>query len=586
MALDHQNAQVSRWKLVILAVTLSLSLMVLTILDSSRTLENKSLMVAALVLLGILIFLAAYLLLQTRQLRTAGTAAPAIDRPSDATTRLILLALTLLAGALRLYDLGQESMWVDEVWTATWAEQPLRSVLQTANPLAYLVAHFTLLIGRSEFALRFAPALAGIAVIPATYLLGRTLYGRKEGLTAAALMGISMYAIERSQELRFYPWLMLFSTLTLHFLLRGLEQRRWLDWAAFALVTALNLYTHPFAFFVLASEGLYTLWFLAKTCLPAEDGERIPVMHRVRAYLRQLMAPAAAMAVALIAFLPMLSLSLSFNNSLWVVSAGRTQHLPLGMSSASWLSWPVAFGTYGMLADYLNLRSVPFLVYLELAIFILGLLSVGRRAAMVLLWFLVPLPIVLATKYWVQPRYFSYFLPMFVIVTAAGLTWLAAAFAPRRREQAILLIALTGLVAMPSLVQLPAYYGKPQEDQWREVTAFVESNYGAGDLVFVTSAYDPTPLPFDWYATVAADKLPRQVFPQGPQKGVLTQLEQLDLLPAATQGHDRVWFVFCYVSEENQALIAEVMQKKYAVVDEWHFVGLDLVLFQDLQGIK
>jgi len=52
-----------------------------------------------------------------------------------------------------------ESLWVDEVWTARWAEQPLGSVVQTANPLAYVVAHFTLLIGRSEFLLRLAPAL-------------------------------------------------------------------------------------------------------------------------------------------------------------------------------------------------------------------------------------------------------------------------------------------------------------------------------------------------------------------------------------------------------------------------------------------
>jgi len=565
-----------------LAVTLSLSLLVLTIVDSARTMENKTTLVAGLAALAILILLAIRLFLQTRQPAGSDRSAVSVDPVSATTAGLILVALTLLSAALRFYDLGRESLWVDEVWTARWAEQPLGSVVQTANPLAYVVAHFTLLIGRSEFLLRLAPALAGIAAIPATYLLGRTLYGRKEGLSAAALMSVSVYAVERSQELRFYPWQMLFSTLTLYLLLRGLEQRRWRDWAAFALVTALNLYNHPFAFFVLGSEGLYILWFLAETCLRAEEGGRSPLRLRVLAYLRQLVAPAAAMAVALVAFLPMLSLSLSFTNTQWVASAERAQHLPLGMGTVSWLSWPVAFGTYGMLADYLNLRSAPFLVYPVAAFFFLGLLSLGRRAILVLVWFLAPLPILLATRYWVQPRYFSYFLPVFLLVTAAGLTWLAAAITPRQRgwQQAAVLIALTGLAAMPSLIQLPGYYREPQEDQWREVTALVESSYQAGDLVLVSSAYDPTPLPYDWYSTVPADKLPRQVFPQEPQKGVLTQVEQLELLPGVTEGYERVWFVFCYVSEENQALIAEVMQRRYGGVKEWKFVGLDVMLFE------
>ncbi len=455
------------------------------------------------------------------------------------------------------------------------------SVLQIANPLAYLAAYFTLPLSRSEFALRFAPALAGVALVPATYLVGRTLYGRKEGLVAAALITVSVYAIEHSQEVRFYSWQMLFSMLTLYFLLRGLEGGRWYNWAGFALTTALNLYSHPFAVFALASEGLYTLWFLISDTLVAGSGADVPPATRLRTLFRRSIAPAAAALAALIAFLPMLSLLLGFNNSLWVSGGGRAQHLPLGMENVSWLSWPVAFGTYGMLAEYLNFRSIPFLVYPMLAIFFLGLLSERRRLPLILAWFLVPLPILLLTKYWLQPRYLSYFLPVFLVVTAKGVAWLAAAVTPRHRKETIALVALTGLVVLPNLLQLPAYYAEPQEDQWREVTSFVESNHHAGDLVLISSAYDPTPLPFEWYSTTPASALPRQVYPQEPVPGVLTHLEQLDLLPATTQGHERVWFVFCYVSQENQALIAEVMQKEYRAVDQWRFVGLDLVLFEE-----
>jgi hypothetical protein len=361
-------------------------------------------------------------------------------------------------------------------------------------------------------------------------------------------------------------------------LLRGLEGGRWHDWAGFALTTALNLYSHPFAVFVLASEGLYTLWFLVTETLQA--GENASPGDKLRTFFHRSIAPGAAALAALVAFLPMWSLLFLFNNSLWVAGGERAQHLPLGMENVSWLSWPVVFGTYGMLAEYLNLRSVPFLVYPLLAVFFLGLLASRRRALLVLLWFLVPLPILLLTKYWLQPRYLSYFLPVFLVVTARGITWLATAVTPTRRKETIALVALTGLVALPNLIQLPSYYAEPQEDQWREVTAFVESNHQAGDLVLISSAYDPTPLPFEWYSATPSGVLPRQVFPEEPVKGVLTDFEQLDLLPATTEGHERVWFVFCYVRQDNQMLISEVMQEKYRIADRWQFVGLDLVLFE------
>jgi len=202
--LDHRHAHLARWKLVVLAVTLALSLLVLTILDSAASLENTGLVIVALVLLGVLGFISLRLFLQTRRSGTRGMPASTLDRAPAPRARPILIALTIIAAALRLYDLGRESLWVDEVWTAQWATQSLGTVLQTANPLAYVVAHFTLLVGRSEFALRFAPALAGIALVPATYLLGRTLHGRKSGLVAAGLTAVSLYAIEHSQEVRFY----------------------------------------------------------------------------------------------------------------------------------------------------------------------------------------------------------------------------------------------------------------------------------------------------------------------------------------------------------------------------------------------
>jgi len=127
------------------------------------------------------------------------------------------------------------------------------------------------------------------------------------------------------QELRFYPWQMLSHADTVLAAARAGTE-------AVARLGRLcpghcpELYNHPFAFFVLGSEGCNPV-VLAETCLRAEEGDAAPQASRA-AYLRQLVAR-AAMAVALVAFLPMLSLSLSFTNTQWC-SAERAQHLPLG----------------------------------------------------------------------------------------------------------------------------------------------------------------------------------------------------------------------------------------------------------------
>ncbi len=44
--------------------------------------------------------------------------------------------------------------------------------------------------------------LFGLAAIPATYLLGKRLFGTKEGLVGAALSAVNMFQIRYSQEAR------------------------------------------------------------------------------------------------------------------------------------------------------------------------------------------------------------------------------------------------------------------------------------------------------------------------------------------------------------------------------------------------
>ena len=358
MTPNHQDPQLARWKLVILAAMLTLSLLLLTILDYIVIVENIGLTLVVVALLGLLSLLSIRLFPKTPGPRDTGAAEADEPSISRRTALIILLGLTLLAAALRLYRLGHESFWYDETFTALWASRPLLTVLRSVNPLPHLVAHLSLALGRSEFILRLGPALAGVLLIPSTYLLGRTLYRRTEGLVAAALLTVSAYALYHSQELRFYAWQMLFSTWTLIFLLRGLDGRRW-AWVGFALATALNLYSHPFGLFVLASEGLYVAGVALADAFQAHRGLPLGDRRRFAAVARRLLPPAVCALVALVAFGPGWGHLFSLTTSpTWTL---ETENTLVAAQGGPWFDRPIATWTYELPSSLLALSHPAWL---------------------------------------------------------------------------------------------------------------------------------------------------------------------------------------------------------------------------------
>jgi len=391
MASRRHTAQLLRWAPILQSVILALGLLALATLDYVSTARNIGLIAAVLALLVLLSVLFLRLSAQVRQAKGRVAFFDAEPLLSARTAVLTLAGLTVLAAALRFYGLGDESFWYDETWTAVTAAQPLSSVLQSVNPLAHVIAHWTMTISRSEFALRLGPALAGVALIPAVYLLGRTLYGRSEGLVAAAFITLSVHAVYHSQELRFYAWQMLFPTLSFYFLLRGLERPRWRDWAGFALTTMLNLYSHPSAFFVLASQGIYTLGILVNDELFSPEATLRPWQSRIWTLLRRSLPPGAAALLALAAFLPFSQSLFRFYNPDWVLDMGPAEMETANVVRLHWISFPIGTWFYHVPC---NLLSVPSPFYFPLLVlFLLGLLtSTRRRIGLVLVWILLPLP--------------------------------------------------------------------------------------------------------------------------------------------------------------------------------------------------
>lgn len=154
----------------------------------------------------------------------------------------LLVAITLLAAALRFYKLGAWSFWIDEVFT-------LRATPYISEwPLARLPINLVLirgaldLLGTSEWSARLVPALVGILTIPVLYFPTRKIFGPAVALISALLLAVAPWHLYWSQNARFYVLLLLFYSLGMMFLFIGLEGfRRWyLFFGLFFLVLAIR----------------------------------------------------------------------------------------------------------------------------------------------------------------------------------------------------------------------------------------------------------------------------------------------------------------------------------------------------------
>jgi 4-amino-4-deoxy-L-arabinose transferase-like glycosyltransferase len=241
---------------------------------------------------------------------TMSTAGQALPRTrARAVTRLPpwwpLGALVVLAAALRLSTLGLQSFWFDEAFTPVHVLHPslfktLDSITKTENspPLWYIVEWVDYrLLGTSEWALRLPSALAGIALVPVAWGIGRELAGRAAAIATAAIVTVSPIFVWYSQEARVYGLYALASAVLILCFLRLLARPDRGRLIAFAAAGVLALLTHYFTAFLLIGMGV---WLLAR-----------PETRRAA------IAPLVAIGVVGLALLPLISAQGGRNTS-WI----------------------------------------------------------------------------------------------------------------------------------------------------------------------------------------------------------------------------------------------------------------------------
>jgi len=185
---------------------------------------------------------------------------------------VILLALMGLALALRLWRLGEESLWIDEAnafaqSAGTWADVLRISRQEPLDfPLERWILHPLTTYPPNEFLFRLPAALWGVLGVALTYALARQIWDKETALLAAGLLALSPYHIRYSQEARNYTSFLALHLLTLLALVRAVRRRGRADWILYALAAGIALYDHLYSLIVLAWQwGLHALLALVNT---------------------------------------------------------------------------------------------------------------------------------------------------------------------------------------------------------------------------------------------------------------------------------------------------------------------------------
>ena len=472
---------------------------------------------------------------------------------------LLIIVIILLGFGLRVHDLQAVPMRGDEAFSAQyWADLPLSvSLSQIAHkdphpPLAFITFRlWRHLIGGidSVFALRLLSTLGNTIGIPAIFVLGWRLAGKRSvGLIAALLWALHPYEIWHSQDFRNYAIWAGLSVTSLWLGLQLIDSRRRADWLLYGLVaagTGLFFYTELFIMVALSSSAILLQWRDARFL------RRILSLHLVVGSL--------VMLVFLLLQLKPGTLG-SYSGNLEAFSAGDylTRFAPVLLLSET---TPLDQGTVGLffsvaivLASALICRSskrqFAFLILLTaLPLALLGLVSLSRNVF--------------------NPRYVLATVPALILLLTLG-SFHAASYLRRvlKLSRSVLALCILSPWFVLAGISLHAYYNDPafrKAPAWDELGAFLNRRVSEEDLVIQLSG----DAAFGYYYRGAA---PDIALPESPAQSADEIVARLEALPDA--------FESFYVVSREQAGWSNA-----GVVEAWMKSNMQEVLRTDSSGL-
>ena len=545
----------------------------------------------------------------------------------------MLLAIVVLGGILRFYQIGSKGLWLDESFSAWLGWQPVGEMLawllriDQHPPLYYTLLHFWMLLGDNAAHVRTLSALLGTLTIPVLYLLGRRLADDKVGLLAALILAVSPFHVRFAQETRMYTLLTLNVSLALYALARLLTDPRaasvplgqqFIDfWQTWRAARAAEREARPETAGYGRDFREATDWVSAPTrrrWLPLRTietdlawlGYMVFTTAALLSHNTAVFFPVAANLFVLGLLLVRLCTA---NYELRITNYALLRNWLLAQIGIFllWSPWLVAFVVQSMgvyqefwipaptwetvvdtvktfLSAFLSPRiRWPEVVWgLYAALALLGLVYFRRRPAHVALLF-----VAFVTPFvgeWLVSLRRPIFYDRTLIWTSLPLYLLLAAGIGQLRYRPYVLATALMVLTVNSL-SLREYYAYFEKEQWDDAAAFVAEQVQPDDMILFNATW--VQIPFDFYfrfhnRPVVEHGVPVDLFDRGILEPKMAESD-LPRLRALIRGHERIWLVYSHNwYTDPQGLIPPALEEELDISGQWDFYGLQVQLY----GVK
>jgi mannosyltransferase len=489
--------------------------------------------------------------------------------------------------ALRLYTIGDKSLWLDESFSLWMIRQPFGDFWRYVNeldlhpPLYYVLLRGWAVLGESEEWLRAFSALWSVLTVPVVYAIGKVVGGRWLGLLAAGILAISPLHIEYAHQTRMYSMATFFAAAAVLCLLRLLDQepaagwptpdpspqaRPWSLhavgtpwWLGFVATTWLTMLSHNVAVFLPVSFGLFVLVAaaLSRRNHPALTG--------------RLRTVATGLSAAVLLWLPwapnFVEHAARVDEEFWIQSP------TVDTALRHWRDLGSAAGA-----------DAPYALPLALAFLALAWLGAWRLRtrplllALLVLVVLVPYVgehLVSIRRPIFYTRTIIWSTPPFYVLLAAGLLQL--------RFRALIAAGTAALVAL-NIVSLLTFYRYEGQENWRAAASYVASRAQPGDVLLFTAGW--TQLPFDYYyertegPPLPEHGVPATLFDRGILEPIMTRAD-VPRLDGLIAGQPRVWLLYSHSGySDPQGIVPAHLDEVLVEVDEQAFTGVTVQLYQ------
>lgn len=478
----------------------------------------------------------------------------------------LALVIIWVAMAVRIHNLGTQSLWYDEGVAYTHALRTLPELVPLLQRNVHVPAYFGVLglwedvTGASEFSLRALSMFFSVLSVAWTYALGKRLFHPIAGLTAAAFIALNTFSIYYAQETRMYAMLTMVAAASMWVYIGFLRKPDAKSGIALGLLNAIGVYTHVvYALVMLAQGAMAVVWLGAMVMDALKSRDSRPTLRTFLGYTL-----ASLLTIAL--FAPWLSVAISQV----FAQPNISDPVPLELVLRVLQGW-FAFGN----TFELSMGGMGFAVYFFL---LFGLIWSQPQRSQHRGWWTMLLPVawvvisvVLYIYLELTTRYLRFLLPTqlaFALWMGRGV-WVLWTRETRQRHPLlryipkIAAVFATGVFLLSLSNGLHPLYTDPQfqRDDIRGLSQQIESRLQDGDAVLVSAIGVEEILRYYYDADA-----PIYALPTTPDDA-----ETAETVREIVANHDRIYAVFYGTDEQDPNGIVEstLNNSAYEITEQW-----------------